>query len=418
MIGPSTRPRLPPASPSADGPARTETWEWTRADELAQIAQELDARDVALLEQDITEWRVQLSEVGQQRTELQQQLAESGESSEGHGTLHRALLALDMSKQRLIWNIRESEQELRARRRRMGLALHGVPPSPPSVAPRLAPVPHSDPVTSRTVSRGDLIPPPPMWAEHERELVAAQAAREAAAWAEAVKAAAATTAAKAAAVRERALPKSEPDPSDPLPPPKSEPEVSAAGRTDGGDLSASQLPPRRGGRRVQFRSPHRAHPTRRRAYTLPPSGTDEDGEEGFGEEGCGEGNGWVDGDEGGWDDGYGEWTEEDVAAYYANPPLCPMLWQLRLPWPWLAAAIASAATAVATAADTATTAAASTGAHPGALAKDGPLSALTSCALPRAPRREIGEIWRPRAKRRRGKQRRRRHRGCPPRSRQ
>jgi hypothetical protein len=117
MIGPCTRPRLPPASPSADGPARTETWEWTRADELAQIAQELDARDVALLEQDITEWRVQLSEVGQQRAELQQQLAESGESLEGHGTLHRALLALDMSKQRLIWNIRESEQELRARRR-------------------------------------------------------------------------------------------------------------------------------------------------------------------------------------------------------------------------------------------------------------------------------------------------------------
>ena len=74
----------------------------------------VDVEAVAAMEKDVADWRAELLEIGSERTALHEEIKATGETS----TLQRALASLDMRKQRLIWNIRETEQDLRRASRR------------------------------------------------------------------------------------------------------------------------------------------------------------------------------------------------------------------------------------------------------------------------------------------------------------
>ena len=66
-----------------------------------------DDGSVAKLEDEISAWRQQLSSLGSDRAALQQQSKEANEDQAA--STQRALATLELSRQRLIWNIRESE---------------------------------------------------------------------------------------------------------------------------------------------------------------------------------------------------------------------------------------------------------------------------------------------------------------------
>ena len=76
------------------------------------------AEDAGSLEAEVSEWRHELSTLGPQRAALQEEATAGGETATAPGPALRAIAALDLRKQRLIWNIRESEQLLRSQRRR------------------------------------------------------------------------------------------------------------------------------------------------------------------------------------------------------------------------------------------------------------------------------------------------------------
>ena len=73
---------------------------------VAETTTATDDGSVAKLEDQITVWRTELSALGSQRAALQQQ---SKEANGEQASTQRALAALELSRQRLIWNIRESE---------------------------------------------------------------------------------------------------------------------------------------------------------------------------------------------------------------------------------------------------------------------------------------------------------------------
>ena len=114
-----------------------------------------------LTEREISAWREELSALTTERSVLQREA--STETPEGEpGPASRALAALDLRKQRLIWSIRESEQLLRSHRRRplaASLSLEDIKddelPTPP-VAAAAARTP-APPATAAAVP---LSPPP------------------------------------------------------------------------------------------------------------------------------------------------------------------------------------------------------------------------------------------------------------------
>ena len=79
------------------------------------------SKDVDALQEEIAGWRQEFATLGQERANWQCQAVEKGESAAAPGAAQRAIAALDLQKQRLIWSIRESEQTLRAVEVSLGL---------------------------------------------------------------------------------------------------------------------------------------------------------------------------------------------------------------------------------------------------------------------------------------------------------
>ena len=217
------------------------------------------------LEQDIAAWRAELSAIGQQRAALQNRLASSCEEGE-HGAIQRAILALDMSKQRLIWSIRESEQELRAQRRRpkslLGTETSAVRPMPQPPDLHASP-PNSAPAAMRARARTPQDLSPFSLVQSER-LEYGDLPRDH----DSVDQADAPDVASQLdfSLTERSPPK------DGLQ--SEEFDTQVASRPLKPALrNATQRSSRPINRRVQFSSPHRPHPTRESAFSLPVIGS-------------------------------------------------------------------------------------------------------------------------------------------------
>ena len=103
------------------------------------------AEEVEKLEAEVSGWRTELSALGAERAALQAQ------SDADPTEVKKALAALDLRKQRLIWGIRESEQLLRAHRRRPLTASLQFEP-PPAHATVAAPTEQQPPQTCNQLS--------------------------------------------------------------------------------------------------------------------------------------------------------------------------------------------------------------------------------------------------------------------------
>lgn len=114
----------------------------TRRPAVFSPAEPLDAAAAERLEAEVAGWRAELSTLGTERAAILQDDAAGG----GVSARQRALAELDVRKQRLIWAIRESEQNLRAHRRRPLSASVTLDPRDDDSPP---PTPRSGPATAQ-----------------------------------------------------------------------------------------------------------------------------------------------------------------------------------------------------------------------------------------------------------------------------